>query len=311
MSDKIERILKQDDNRWEPHRLEHLLLPIGGNPLPNAVAAVLLTSPGGTITLIHSEGEPTDALVGYQKIGSFPVAQKLEAWLNGFGFAKVRLKGVHESRPDSIIQGVREALDSVVATKIGVNYTGGTKAMSVHVHRALELWTAEQRKTGKEVEASFSYLDARRLEMVFDRTTSRPSEALYAGCAVKLDLEQDLLQMHGWKLKHTPTDTPIRPQSAQALLNLHSNPEAAERWREWVQTELFRNAKRPEQIIVNCSRSPDGQPCSVDQPGEKWANKTTLSGLAMTPAIRLRRRFTPKSRLVRQHTTDYAALSRR
>jgi hypothetical protein len=281
MNDKLERIVNQIDGRWEPHHVEHLLLVVGGNPLPNAVAAVLLTLQGGTITLIHSEGEPSDAAVGRQEIGSFPVAQKLEAWLNDLSFAKVRLVGVRESRPDSIIQGVREALHSVAVTKIGINYTGGTKAMSVHAYRTVEEWRAEQREHGNEIEASFSYLDARRLEMVFDRASSQRSEVLYAGSAVKLDLEQDLLQIHGWKLKHPPKEAPVLPQSAQALLDVHTKPDAAERWREWLQNELLKKAKRPEQIVVNCSRSPDRQSCTVDQPGEKWANKTTLRAITL------------------------------
>jgi hypothetical protein len=35
---------------------QHLILLVGSNPLPNAVAAKLLLAEGGTVTLIHSKG---------------------------------------------------------------------------------------------------------------------------------------------------------------------------------------------------------------------------------------------------------------
>ncbi|MBL8151815.1 MAG: hypothetical protein JNN15_17975, partial [Blastocatellia bacterium] len=281
MNDKIKRII-EDDSRWKPHQVDHLLLLIGGNPLPNAVAAVLLTSPNGTITLIHSKKESPNTFIEHQDVDSFPVAQKLESWLNGFGYKEVRLTGVHESRPDSIIQGVLEALKTIDAVKVGINYTGGTKAMSVHAYRAVEQWVAEQSKEGKKIEASFSYLDARQMKMVFDRTTSMPSEALYAGRVMKLELEKDLLQIHGWKLKHQPIQTPILPQSAQALLDVYTKPKDTCCWQEWLEKELFKKAKRSEQMLVTCLRSSDDQPCNFDHPGEKWKSKSNLKNTTLS-----------------------------
>lgn len=38
----------------EKVQVDHLILLVGGNPLPNAVAGKLLARSGGTITLLHS-----------------------------------------------------------------------------------------------------------------------------------------------------------------------------------------------------------------------------------------------------------------
>jgi hypothetical protein len=41
---------------FEPYRTDHLFLIVGANPLPNFVAALLLSKKGGTIHLLHSKG---------------------------------------------------------------------------------------------------------------------------------------------------------------------------------------------------------------------------------------------------------------
>jgi hypothetical protein len=110
----------------------------------------LLGAQAGTITLIHSEN-------------SFQVAQRLQSWLFGPSFRNVRLKEVGESHPVSITQKVRTELHAINAREVGLHYTGGTKAMSVHAYRAVERWGQTN-----GVKPTFSYLDARRLQMEFD-----------------------------------------------------------------------------------------------------------------------------------------------
>jgi hypothetical protein len=244
---------------------DHLLLLVGGNPLPNAIAGKVLTRAGGTITLLHSEGT-----AGF--------AQKLQIWLRRQGISDVRLISVHEADPGSIIRGAREVLqkNSNVAS-IGLNYTGGTKAMSVHVYRTLEQWAAEQRKEGKELKTLFSYLDAHKLEMVFDPADPMSGDTGYAEYVGDLKLKlEELLELHGWTLKHNPTRTPILQNTARVLLDIHAHKDTAKIWGEWLQTELFKKARRREQISVNCRRSPDGQACMVEQPTEKWLSKNQL-----------------------------------
>lgn len=244
---------------------DHLLLLVGSNPLPNAVAGKLLTAQGGTITLVHSKN-------------SFPVAQRLQGWLYQKGFSNPRLKEVEESHPVSVAQSVQAELQSVHVQRVGLNYTGGTKAMSVHAYRAVEQWANAQHKQGRNVETVFSYLDARKLEIIFDPADPSSGEygrREYVGLEVPLTLT-DLLDLHGWTLKHAPTTRPLLLDSACSLASIHTQRETAEIWRVWLRGELLNKATRLEQLRVRCRRAPDDQECTVEQPTRKWWNKSKL-----------------------------------
>src|SRR5438876_909835 len=142
------------------YQVDHLLLLVGSNPVPNAVAGKLLTATGGTITLIHSDD-------------GFDLAQRLKVWFCEAGYPNVKFAEVKEADAASVYQSVQNVLktyerDGSNANKsgmirVGLNYTGGTKVMSVQAHRALEDWT---RSPGRDV--VFSYLDAHTLRMRFD-----------------------------------------------------------------------------------------------------------------------------------------------
>lgn len=201
----------------DENKVEHLILLVGGNPLPNAVAGKLLIASGGTITLIHSED-------------TFEVARRLEEWLKAQQVAgAVRLIEVSESSPASIVQGVQKELEAVNAKSVGLNYTGGTKVMSVHAYRAIEQWAQ-----GKSIKTVFSYLDARTLEMVFDPPHAGSSEQReYVGRALQLSL-RDLLELHGWKLKSFQK-TALLPKSARALCRIFARDEKmAKAWKQWI-----------------------------------------------------------------------------
>ncbi len=240
------------------YQINHLFLLVGGNPLPNVVAGKLLLASGGRITLVHSQG-------------TFDVAQRLKNWLQAHSTdTVVELKQVEESSPASIFHGVQKCLNDIPAEKIGLNYTGGTKAMSVHAYRAVEQWAKEENIT-----AVFSYLDARTLEMVFDPVDAGMSEQReYVGRALDLKLT-DLVRLHGWTLKE-PTTEPKLPETAQELLRVHAEQHIADRWAEWLRAELLQHATRDERNRVNCRRSPDGQECVVEVPERRWLSQGQL-----------------------------------
>ena len=229
---------------------DHLLLLVGSNPLPNAVAGKLLTAQGGTVTLIHSD--------------SFSqVAQRLRVWLSHQGVTEVRLKEVGESHPVSIAQNVQAELQSVHVQRVGLNYTGGTKAMSVHAYRAVEQWASAQRKQGKNAEIVFSYLDARKLEMVFDPADPSSGEygrREYVGLEVPLTLT-DLLEMHGWTPKHPTNRQPILPDSAGALAKVCVTDDGLNNWRQWIDNELRGKCRKPGK--------------------EDWKSKTALASTSL------------------------------
>ncbi|MCC6608001.1 MAG: DUF1887 family protein [Anaerolineae bacterium] len=192
---------------------DHLILLVGGNPLPNAVAGKLLLKPGGIITLLHSGNTAT-------------TAQKLRAWLINHTQGQVQFRQIDEASPTSITDGVNTQLKSVHADTAGLHYTGGTKTMSVHAYRAIEQWAKDKKPP------IYSYLDARTLSLIID---SEPHPIPLAGIiALSLD---DLLALHGWNVKNQPTTEPILPKFAQVLLKLCSTNNLTA-WDEWKEQEL-------------------------------------------------------------------------
>ena len=243
------------------HQVDHLLLLVGKNPLPNAVAGKLLVKSTGKITLIHSKD-------------TAHIADKLRDWLlkNAFsgqpatGGERVFKCEVEEFNVGNIYKrliGVSKdekenaAINKVTdAQRIGLNYTGGTKAMAVHVYRALENW-----KIGKSVTVDCSYLDARKLRMVFDPPelcSGSDSTPIPVGLAVKLQAKDDLFDLHGWTLP-PPRTTPLLPQVAQVLATFNKTYPALTRFnnrdtndvKEWVnwKNEQFKNhrCRKPNQ----------------------------------------------------------------
>lgn len=200
------------------HQVDHLLLLVGKNPLPNAVAGKLLTRPGGRISLIHT-ADTAD------------IATRLQQWLLDSGFKPELLsKPVKPANPSSIIIGVREQLEKYRELTVGLNYTGGTKAMSVHAFRALEWWAKD-----KSCKPVFSYLDAPSLNMLFDPGDPEGMSnirAVYVALEIELRLDE-LCALHGWTLQKFPRKKPLLAESAQALTKTFHDHRAAWDWVDW------------------------------------------------------------------------------
>lgn len=134
---------------------KHLFLLIGKNPLPNYVAAKLLIEQNSTIHLVYT----TDTEI-YKK----NLITKLKSQLSGNFF---ETNDVHLTNPSNAVI-IRNAIDTAFKSipnnaEIDLNYTGGTKAMSVHVYRAIEEFGKDKNCTLR-----FSYLDPRELKLLFD-----------------------------------------------------------------------------------------------------------------------------------------------
>src|SRR5690349_4341044 len=105
------------------YQVDHLLLLVGSNPVPNAVAGKLLTAPGGSITLIHS----ADGL---------DLAQRLKSWFVHMGYSDTNIgfKEVEESDAVSVYVGIQDVLEKYERyfgtankahmARVGLNYTG-------------------------------------------------------------------------------------------------------------------------------------------------------------------------------------------
>jgi len=169
-------------------RADHLFLIMGGNPLPNWVAARLLLKPGGQVYLVCSAGTPNGDR------GTYSTAQRLSQVLQSNGYLPAKLLQVqNEANAAEIFNAVKKAAAAIQGGQINCHYTGGTKAMSVHTYRAV----AARNGAGLPP-FHFTYLDARRQKMIFDPILGR-NDSLFFEVGLAKDAEIDfktLLQLH-------------------------------------------------------------------------------------------------------------------
>jgi hypothetical protein len=182
------------------YQSEILFLLIGENPLPNYVAAKLLTKP-------FSDGRehisPILVLICSEKTESYET--NLEGILGKQDFRHFSIK-VDPSDYYDISEKISSQLRNVNSkVSVGLNYTGGTKAMAVHAYRAIK----ELRP-----QAKFSYLDPRKKFMRFDGNSPGADQQWIdisdvksqAFDMTKISLDQ-LLSLHGWKRFSEPSET--------------------------------------------------------------------------------------------------------
>lgn len=273
----------------QAHQVDHLLLLVGSNPIPNAVAGKLLVKSGGTITLVCSKD-------------SLGVAQRLKQWLSQDRNIKVREPNdsqIDPANPSSIFQGVRKALENTQAESVGLNYTGGTKAMSVHAYRAVEQWCKE-----KSILAKFSYLDARTLSIIFDPedpiSGSVPSRK-YVGNSLQIALK-DLCSFHDWQFnKQKLAPKPTFPKTANQLKMALAKEKRLYAWKAWV------NHFRADQLSNPNSWPDDQDLCNVlttiqeerdsceaqlsDRELQHWIQGKWLEDVVLSALIRNRERL--------------------
>ncbi|MFN5387946.1 MAG: DUF1887 domain-containing protein, partial [Pseudanabaena sp.] len=131
----------------DKYKVDHLFLLIGENPLPNYVAAHLLLNKGGTLYLVHTVGTSEQAR---------RLAEILKNDLSGCRPPELVSLDDYESDGFQIRDRI-ERKAKPLEGRLGLNYTGGTKAMAVHAYQAL--------LSINRANTVFSYLDPRRLEM--------------------------------------------------------------------------------------------------------------------------------------------------
>lgn len=211
-------------NCLEMYQTDHLFLLMGENALPNYTAALSLLKSGGTPYLIHTT---------YTQLQAERLAEILHESPDLKPAQFINLK---DSQGDAY--AIRQAIGTIsqnLTGTVGLNYTGGTKAMSVHAYRVLERLHSQ---------AIFSYLDSNTLEMIIDRN-HQPGIRLKV--TPQLSLEQ-LFRLHGlsWRSNQPPITQPIQTIAGTHLARLHQSEENLKCWRNWCNHEL-RRAGRNEQ----------------------------------------------------------------
>lgn len=208
----------------DKYKVDHLFLLIGENPLPNYVAAQMLLNEGGSVYLLHSTDTTSKA---------YCLKRMLEP-INVMPISLGRNEANSRCIRDKIQAQVEKILNKYSDHTFGLNYTGSTKAMSVHSYRAL--FEASGVKNTK-----FSYLDARSLQMLIDRENNSPHPE---PVTVKLSL-REIFDLHELYLKQKPMTYSKLVETAPELVSLH--PELAKlhtdinlviAWRWWCDNVL-------------------------------------------------------------------------
>jgi len=212
-------------SEFDGYKVDHLFLLIGENPLPNYVAANLLLNKGGTAYLVHTTDTEKSA-TRLQKI--------LKSELNGFQSIELRSLGNYESDAFHIQKKIREELEKIKSGKIGLNYTGGTKAMAVHGYKAA---------FANRPDAIFSYLDPRRLEMCIDREDRERDRLKIKPDTLQVKLVK-IFQLHGLELKAIPTQQPQLALLATEFAKVFQEEAKAQQWFDWYYKTFCEKARK-------------------------------------------------------------------
>jgi hypothetical protein len=241
-------------SEFDKYKVDHLFLLIGENPLPNYVAARVLLNKGGMPYLVYTSGtdKSTERL---QKI--------LSNELIGLQTAILVPLNDDESDAYQIQEAIGKKLEEIKDGKIGLHYTGGTKAMSVHSYRKLFYEKPDKDKNyyTKRSNLVFSYLDPRRLEMCIDREEGERERIKVTPAMLEVELCK-VFQIHGWIWKSDPIYSPQLSEAAQAFAEFHEQGELVQLWRKWC-NEVLRKQTR-------------------DDKG-RWMNKTNLQTVSPLP----------------------------
>lgn len=223
----------------DKYKVEHLFLLVGENPLPNYVAARTLQRDGGTVYLVFTEQTKCqkNCLKGQYGLNYYGIKCE-EIYL-----------GNYESNAYQICDRIQQRLKNLTNGSIGLNYTGGTKAMAVHAYRAIQ----EQ-----EPDAVFSYLDPRTLKMWIDQEGNRPIH-FDVNLEPALNLER-LFRLHNnnyWLDNKPPCSDPFLANIAAKFADFHSNAQLAKEWRSWCKNKLHPKTKNgdywKEKQDLDCS----------------------------------------------------------
>lgn len=207
------------------YQTDCLFLLVGTNPLPNFVSALLLAKDQARIILLHTAdtGEVAEDLkwvIDQRKLGVL-----------------VEMRQIDIRCGDRILKYMNDLLEGIdPKSSLGLNYTGGTKAMSVHTYQALKKAAAP---------AVFSYLDARTLSLMIDTKDDDTTKKIYIGqdCPVQL---KEILSLHGYRV-YTVKQGQVHPDFCRVLAEIYSNKDAYEQWKEWLK-KLGNEAIEPKTL---------------------------------------------------------------
>ncbi|SHF44942.1 hypothetical protein SAMN02746089_01938 [Caldanaerobius fijiensis DSM 17918] len=167
---------------------------IGTNPLPNYVTLKYFLNENQNLKrvwFIYSERNE-----GIKQESTYELAHNIEDVITKEFPARIlqfEYVGLTDaSRGDDIVNDLETKFLGKINLKenpvFNLNYTGGTKSMAVHMYKFMEEHFRNR--------CTYSYLDARNDELIFDRMPSECVMSMKEYVDVKID---DLLELHGYK----------------------------------------------------------------------------------------------------------------
>ena len=205
-------------------KIDYLVLLIGTNPLPNYVVSDLFlqNSKIKKIYLLHSiqEGNQQATCKQAKNLKSLLKIEK--------NFTDVTLVPINDaSSATYIYNDIKDTFDELIEKHeekeiyIHLNYTGGTKAMSIHVYNYFKQKEYDNFK--HSVYIDYSYLDARSFRLINDDNQivyHDNSENSDLRKMVKLDFK-DLVELHGFEIMdNSNKSVPDTKNICEAFQNL-------------------------------------------------------------------------------------------
>lgn len=223
----------------DKYKVDHLFLLIGENPLPNYVAAKLLVNKGGTVYLVHT----TDTRETAKNLKIILIEED-----NKFKDVELISLGDYESDAHYISTEIGKTLTKLSHGIIGLNYTGGTKAMSAHSYRTLFYEEIQEnngnnKKYKQRENIIFTYLDPRKLEMCIDRENGERERIKIKPTILEVDLVK-LFKLHSLNLDNTPEKEAKLPNLARVIANLLSDKITRKSWFDEFYQEVRKQGRR-------------------------------------------------------------------
>ncbi|MBD2410389.1 hypothetical protein FACHB389_01400 [Nostoc calcicola FACHB-389] len=227
-------------SEFDNYKVDHLFLLIGENPLPNYVAAKLLLNKHGTVYLVHTRDTKERAT----RLQSILIEEQSD--LKAVEF---RSLSDYESDAHYIKTEINKTLETISSGKVGLNYTGGTKAMSVHAYRTLfyeeieENNKSKHKKYKRRYDVILSYLDPRRLEICIDSEDGERERIKIKPATLEIKLVK-LFNLHGLNLKNEPVQEAQLPDFVIALAQLFSDDIKRQLWFSGFYKEFCEQARK-------------------------------------------------------------------
>lgn len=207
------------------YQSDHLFLLLGTNALPNFVAAKLLLRPDGRLYLVHSAMTKDVA----ERLARF--------WTETEKGTQPSYVPVNEGDGADIRRKIELAVKDIESGQIGLNYTGGTKIMSVHSCLAM---LDHQTKTRAAV--TLSYLDARSNTMYIEHGADQPFVSNPVLWSIEPSL-QTIVSLHAFKLNSPIITEALLPELSTSLADAHQSSEAGRAWRKWCDDALRKSTR--------------------------------------------------------------------